>query len=291
MMIKFEPIGQIRNNYTDNAPDQPLESDRGHYLEINQEFEPALVHLEEFSYIYVLFYLNQIKKSSELKLTLPREKNKEIGLFATRTPERPNPIGLSIVKLLKVKKNRLYISGIDALDGTPVLDIKPYIRELDLKEDANNGWLEEEELPQNSVYLYTDGACSGNPGPGGYAAVIVRGNNELEITGYEPETTNNRMELLAVIEGLKEIDKHSHVKLVSDSNYVLQGLNTWLKGWKRKGWKTSNNRPVKNKDLWQELDRLIRDYQIEFIKIKGHSGHEYNERVDTLAREQIEIHK
>ncbi|MFP4661171.1 MAG: ribonuclease HI [Halanaerobiales bacterium] len=140
----------------------------------------------------------------------------------------------------------------------------------------------------NRVYLYTDGACSGNPGPGGYAALIINGSKEFEVVGYQPVTTNNRMELMAVIEGLKEIKKGSSVRLVSDSNYVLKGLEEWISTWKKRGWKTASNKPVKNKDLWIELDNIIREYNVEFIKVKGHSGHELNERVDSLAREEIE---
>jgi ribonuclease HI len=288
--IVFKPIGYIRSKYTENVPVvQPVDED-GHYLEINQELQPALAYLTEFKYIYVLFYIDRLNIESAFKLRINKYDELEVGLFATRTPARPNPIGLSIVKLLSINENRLYISGIDALDGTPILDIKPYIKQLDNRADANDGWIKKELQENDKVILYTDGACSGNPGPGGYAAIIVNDGKELEVSGYEANTTNNRMELRAVIEGLKKIKLHSNVRLVSDSTYVLHGLNSWLEGWKKKGWRTSGNQPVKNKDLWQELDSLKANYQLELVKIKGHSGHHYNEKVDTLARKQIEDH-
>ncbi|NLM98202.1 MAG: ribonuclease HI [Halanaerobiaceae bacterium] len=142
---------------------------------------------------------------------------------------------------------------------------------------------------KNNFYLlYTDGACSGNPGPGAYAAIIIQDGNESVISGYEAETTNNRMELKAVIEGLKKIPEGSKVYLYSDSNYVLQGLEEWIKGWKEKDWKTTANKKVKNQDLWKELDVLISKYELEYVKIKGHSGDEYNERADSLARKELE---
>ncbi|WP_459168937.1 ribonuclease HI [Natronospora cellulosivora (SeqCode)] len=148
--------------------------------------------------------------------------------------------------------------------------------------------MKEDNVLDNKVILYTDGACSGNPGPGGYAALIIKDNQEYEISGYEPMTTNNRMEMMAVIEGLKEIKAGTEVKLVSDSNYVLKGLKEWIPSWKKRNWKTASNKNVKNKDLWIELDILTNNYKMEYIKVKGHSGHEYNDRVDFLAREQIE---
>ena len=137
--------------------------------------------------------------------------------------------------------------------------------------------------------LYTDGACSGNPGPGGYAAIILEdGNQELvKISGSEKDTTNNRMELKAVIEGLKRIPKGSSVEIYSDSTYVLKGLSKWLKTWRSNGWKTASKKNVANKDLWQHLDKLISDYQLEFQKVKSHSGDEYNEKVDSLAQNEI----
>lgn len=285
MTINLEPIGFIHTPYKDDAPDQPQEEEKGHYLELKKEYLEALSSLESFNYIYVIFYLHQMKKNIRLRLN---KNDAQVGLFATRTPNRPNPIGLSIVKILNVSENRIYISGIDALNMTPILDIKPYIKDLDIKEDSNSGWIVDKRREKNMIYLYTDGACSGNPGPGGYAAIIKQGNLEQEITGFEPETTNNRMELMAVIEGLKEIPSQYDVKVYSDSNYVLKGLMEWLKKWKANGWKTASNKPVKNKDLWQELDRLANSFSLDFVKVKGHSGHEYNERVDTLAREQIE---
>jgi len=137
------------------------------------------------------------------------------------------------------------------------------------------------------IELYTDGACSGNPGPGGWGALLRWNGHEKELSGGADETTNNRMEMQAVIEGLKAIKKPSAVHVYTDSKYVLQGVTEWLEGWKAKGWKTAGKKPVKNQDLWQELDSLIRVHQVEFTWVKGHSGHEENERVDKLAVDAI----
>ena len=138
------------------------------------------------------------------------------------------------------------------------------------------------------VILYTDGACKGNPGPGGWAFVLQhpKSGKTLERFGSEPDTTNNRMELLAVIEGLKTLTKSSLVELVSDSKYVLQGLEDWMPKWKKNNWQRkegNKNKPVKNVDLWQELDRLTLLHELTFRYIPGHSGHKFNERCDELA--------
>lgn len=283
--MDFRPIGYIKTDYNnlEDIPGQPRRSE-GHCLVINKELESGLESLEKFKYIYVLYYLDRVENTD---LTVTKEK-KEVGLFATRSPNRPNPIGLSVVQLIGISENTVHVSGLDVLNGTPLLDIKPYIRELDMKSDANSGWLKKDNHLEDKVYLYTDGSCSGNPGPGGYAALIIDNNKEHEIKGFHPDTTNNRMELMAVIEGLKEIKKGSQVKLISDSNYVIKGLEEWVENWKKRGWKTASNKPVKNRDLWKELEKLADSYSIEYVKVKGHSGHDYNERVDSLAREQIE---
>lgn len=288
-MINYQPIGYIRTGCNSSAPKQPQISDEGHYLEINKQYISGLKFLEKFNYIYVIYHLDKIRKDEEIKLNVKEDDN-EIGVFATRSIGRPNSIALSIVKVIRIKENKVFISGIDALEGSLIIDIKPYIRELDMKKDANSGWLREDNMLDNKIYVYTDGACSGNPGPGGYAALIIRGNKEHEVVGYQPNTTNNRMEMMAVIEGLKEIKDGSEIKLVSDSNYVLKGLKEWVTGWKKRGWKTASNKPVKNRDLWIQLDNIVQKFNIEYVKVKGHSGHEYNERVDTLARKQIDIH-
>lgn len=291
MSVNFEFIGYIRNDYNnlDDIPGQPYIEEEGHYLEIKKEYQGGLKELSAFKYIYVIFYLHKAVNEKLNENYTIKKGEQDIGVFASRTPSRPNNIGLSVVKLIWIKENKIYISGIDALNETPIIDIKPYIIKLDNHEDANKGWMKEELIMDKKIELYTDGACSGNPGPGGYAALIIKGNEEIIIKGYQPKTTNNRMELMAVIEGLKEIDKNTSVRLLSDSNYVLQGLEEWLEGWKKNGWKTASNRPVKNKDLWMELDNLSKYYRLEFVKVKGHSGNKYNERVDSLAREQIEL--
>lgn len=138
------------------------------------------------------------------------------------------------------------------------------------------------------VLLYTDGACSGNPGKGGWGAILIFEGREKELSGFEAETTNNRMELTAAIEGLKALKYPCSVDLYSDSSYLVNAFkNNWLEGWKKNGWKNSSKEDVKNKDLWQELDRLCGIHQIKWIKVKGHSDNEYNNRCDKLATGEI----
>ncbi len=137
------------------------------------------------------------------------------------------------------------------------------------------------------VEIYTDGACSGNPGPGGWGVLMRYNGHEKEMCGGEDETTNNRMEMMAVIEALKALKKRSNVKLYTDSKYVMQGITEWMDGWKAKGWKTASKKPVKNKDLWLELDDGVQQHNVEFIWVKGHAGHPENERADELARSGI----
>ncbi len=129
------------------------------------------------------------------------------------------------------------------------------------------------------VEIYTDGACSGNPGPGGWGVILRYGKNEKELSGGETETTNNRMELMAAIKGLEELKRHCKVKLYTDSTYVKQGITEWIHGWKAKNWP---NR-IKNKDLWVELDALNQKHDVEWHWVKGHAGHPENERADQLA--------
>lgn len=135
------------------------------------------------------------------------------------------------------------------------------------------------------VQLYTDGACSGNPGPGGWGLILRHPSSgkEVERAGAEASTTNNRMELTAVIEGLTLLTRPSRVELHSDSKYVLDGLSEWLAGWKRRGWRTADKKPVKNEDLWRRLDELSSLHEIRFHWIRGHTGHPENERADALA--------
>ena len=138
------------------------------------------------------------------------------------------------------------------------------------------------------VIIYTDGACSGNPGPGGWGALLMYKDTKKEITGGKKETTNNIMELTAVIEGLKLLKFPCKVKLYSDSAYVVNGFNQkWIYGWIKNGWKNSSKEPVKNKELWQELYNLTQKHEVEFIKVKGHADNEYNNRCDELARNAI----
>ena len=139
-----------------------------------------------------------------------------------------------------------------------------------------------------SVEIYTDGACRGNPGPGGWAALLVAGDERKEVMGAEAATTNNRMELSAAIGGLKALKRRCAVKLYTDSKYVLQGVTEWMPNWKIRGWRTAAREPVKNQDLWQELDIAVAAQDIEWIWVKGHSGHAGNEYVDQLANIAID---
>ena len=138
------------------------------------------------------------------------------------------------------------------------------------------------------VEIFTDGACSGNPGPGGWGVLLRYGKTEKEMSGGEPLTTNNRMELTAVIQALESLKEPCEISLCSDSKYVIEGVNSWMPNWKRNGWKTANRKPVSNVDLWERLDTLLQKHQVSWLWVKGHEGHPENERVDALARAFIE---
>jgi ribonuclease HI len=144
-------------------------------------------------------------------------------------------------------------------------------------------------LPQ--IEIHTDGACSGNPGPGGWAALLLHGSTEKELSGGESLTTNNRMELMAAISALESLKKPCCIALYTDSQYVQKGITEWLPGWIRKGWKNSKGEPVKNQDLWQRLQEASSAHRIEWKWVKGHAGHAENERVDALARRAAEFYK
>lgn len=141
------------------------------------------------------------------------------------------------------------------------------------------------EIPK--IVIYTDGACSGNPGPGGWGAILMNGEHRKEINGGEAETTNNRMELVAAIMALESLKGRSEVDLHTDSNYVRGGITDWMKNWKRNGWKTAAKKPVKNVDLWQRLDEARQVHDVRWHWVKGHAGHPENERADELAREGL----
>ena len=142
-------------------------------------------------------------------------------------------------------------------------------------------------LGNAKITIYTDGACSGNPGPGGWAAILRWNGQEKEISGGEKPTTNNRMELKAAIEGLNALKAQSSVVLYTDSRYVMEGLTKWLPRWKANGWKTANKKPVKNEDLWRMLDEAAARHEIDWQWVEGHSGDEGNEQADALARAAI----
>ncbi|MFN8184018.1 MAG: ribonuclease HI [Candidatus Nanopelagicales bacterium] len=139
-----------------------------------------------------------------------------------------------------------------------------------------------------SVHAFTDGACSGNPGPGGWGVVLRWNDHERELFGGESETTNNRMELMAAINALEALTRPSEVVLTTDSTYVLKGITEWLPSWKRRNWQTASKQPVKNVDLWQRLDEAVSRHTVSWEWVKGHNGHPENERADELARRGIE---
>lgn len=137
------------------------------------------------------------------------------------------------------------------------------------------------------VFIFTDGACKGNPGPGGWGAILRFRGEEKELSGAEWQTTNNRMEMMAAIAALEALKRPCSVELVTDSQYVKQGITTWLPGWKRRGWRNAAGEAVKNRDLWERLDRLVQQHQVEWFWVRGHQGHPENERADRLATRAI----
>ena len=139
----------------------------------------------------------------------------------------------------------------------------------------------------DKVEIFTDGACSGNPGPGGWGALLRCRGVEKELSGGETLTTNNRMEMMAVIQALEALKRPSSIDLYTDSKYVKDGLETWIKGWKARGWKTADKKPVKNQDLWEQMDALLQKHDVRLHWVRGHDGHIENERVDSLARAAV----
>ena len=138
------------------------------------------------------------------------------------------------------------------------------------------------------VVIHTDGACRGNPGPGGWGAVLEHQSRERELYGYEPETTNNRMELMAIIQALEALKRPCRVRAITDSQYVMKGVTEWMAGWKKRGWRTASRKPVANRDLWERLDAAIQRHEIEWEWVRGHTGHAGNERADQLANRGID---
>ncbi len=143
-------------------------------------------------------------------------------------------------------------------------------------------------MSEDQIELFTDGACRGNPGPGGWGALLRLGDTEKELFGGEAETTNNRMELMAAIRGLESLKRPCRVRLTTDSQYVMKGVTEWMDNWKRRGWKTAAKKPVKNVDLWQRLDKALEPHQVEWQWVRGHTGHVENERADELANRGID---
>jgi ribonuclease HI len=144
------------------------------------------------------------------------------------------------------------------------------------------------KMSKKVIEIFTDGACRGNPGPGGWGTLLRYEDKERELYGYQADTTNNQMELMAAIQGLEALTRPCQVVLTTDSKYVMQGITEWMAGWKRKGWKTAAGKPVKNLELWQRLDAATQAHQIDWRWVKGHSGHAENERVDQLANKAID---
>ena len=138
------------------------------------------------------------------------------------------------------------------------------------------------------VDIYTDGACSGNPGPGGWGALLVLGGHERELSGGEANTTNNRMEMRAAIEALTALKRPMKVRLHTDSTYLRDGITRWIAGWKKNGWRTASKKPVKNVDLWQRLETVLTTHEVEWFWVRGHAGHPGNERADSIARRGLE---
>ncbi|PMR77449.1 ribonuclease HI [Billgrantia endophytica] len=147
------------------------------------------------------------------------------------------------------------------------------------------------DAPLPSVTVYTDGACRGNPGPGGWGAVLSSGQHEKTLNGFEPNTTNNRMELMAAIMSLRALKRECKVELWTDSEYLRKGITEWIHGWMKRGWKTASRQPVKNAELWRELLEEAGRHQIQWHWVKGHSGHPGNERADALANAAIDAHR
>ena len=140
----------------------------------------------------------------------------------------------------------------------------------------------------NDVVMYTDGACSGNPGPGGWGAILRHDGHEKTLYGAEPETTNNRMELMAAISAMESLKRPCQVRLTTDSKYVMQGIQEWMANWKKRGWKTAARKPVKNVDLWKRLDQALAGHDVQWEWVRGHSGHAENEQADELANRAID---
>jgi len=143
-------------------------------------------------------------------------------------------------------------------------------------------------MTEATVEAYADGACRGNPGPGGWGVLLRAGGRERELHGGEPATTNNRMELTAVIRALESLEARSRVRLYTDSQYVQKGITEWIHDWKRRGWRTADRKPVKNQDLWMRLDEVARGHAVEWHWVRGHAGHPENERADALANKGID---
>ncbi|MFW6381037.1 MAG: ribonuclease HI [Bacillota bacterium] len=229
----------------------------------------------------------------------------EEGALSSKTKELMGLVASMVLRCddcITYHLDRCYEAGIEREELLEAFNISlivggsiviPHLRRalavLEELENASPGAEDDDRSGTTPIKIYTDGACYDNPGPGGYAAVIIDDRGERRVSGFEEETTNNRMELKAVIQALKTLDQQSMVEIYSDSNYVIQGISSWLDNWEQNGWKTSGNRPVKNQDLWQELNRLRQEYQLEFVKVKAHTGDHYNEEVDSLAKKEIKV--
>ncbi len=183
------------------------------------------------------------------------------------------------------------IGTLDSLTDTQTTTLLETLRRRASAKAKEEFSVADQPVSSNNIIIYTDGACSGNPGPGGWGATIIADGERKDICGGEAKTTNNRMELQAAIEALAAIGKGSSVDLWTDSTYVRKGISEWIHGWKKRGWKTAAKKPVKNDDLWKQLDEAQTHHQINWHWVKGHSGHPENERADRLANEGMEKYK
>ena len=305
----------------------------------------AVRGLEGFSHIWLIWQFDRAQRQSWSPTVRPPRLggNERVGVFATRSPFRPNGLGLSAVELERVALDEpegpvLYVRGADMVSGTPIVDIKPYLAYADSYPDAAGGFtggdagavltvdfppellaqfdsgqrhgllsaLAADPRPRyqddpdrvygmayagknvrftvQDVTIYTDGACSGNPGPGGWGAILSYKGTEKELSGGAAQTTNNRMELTAVIEALRLLKEPCVVELYSDSKYVIDALEKgWARSWQQRGWVKSDKKPALNPDLWEQLLALTDIHEVRCHWVKGHAENEKNNRCDQMA--------
>lgn len=267
--------------------------------------DEKLIEIAKKSILSEYNQIEEISNWSKLELTkfdkifLITKITNNFVSFETQSLILECKIKLKIVVVYEAKSNEIpFVSWINSLanDGNQNLSICLRIDYYELEKNINqiNDTISgnDKEKKSSDVTIYTDGACSGNPGAGGWGVILMANGKYKEASGYEPDTTNNRMELTAVIKALSILKKRCNVELYSDSAYVVNAINkNWLSNWKNNGWKNSGKESVKNIELWQELDTLLNYHSVNFIKVKGHSDNEYNNRCDMLATSEISNHQ